>query len=320
MIALSREEAIGAWRRPLPEPPLRRPVRDGTPRESGARRRGHPVGQPCVKLERRTENGRRAAAAATTEPSSSSPPSAPSPASGRSSCGASCCAPAPGETFCGFGGARLRRAVVGAFAATVHALTGVPVAGWGLVWGAVATVLPLLAWSGPAGSGRGPAPAIELTALAGVAGVAVLLAASAAEGLFCKSCAAHLRPAGLYAAVTWRASGPSRVAPRRAPRRRRHRGDAWCCSTPGSGPRSSRSGSEALAAAAAHEPVAAHGPSPPPRRPAATGAPDRRSKTSSPACRRSSAGPRRLPLALPPPPVTPEEPRVMAAGRPGRRS
>lgn len=103
-----------------------------------------------------------------------------------------------GETpFCGFGeSADCGSLWEAAFASWVHQATGLPVAGWGTVWGLVATLLPLaaLSWGQRGGAGRS-APlaavcsAIDLTAAGGVVGIVVLLAASAQEGLFCTSCA-----------------------------------------------------------------------------------------------------------------------------------
>ncbi|MEM7585603.1 MAG: thioredoxin domain-containing protein [Acidobacteriota bacterium] len=96
------------------------------------------------------------------------------------------------KPFCGFGeSADCGSLWSAAFATTVHQTTGLPVAGWGLVWGLVATLLPLIALAyahlperaGAARSG------IDWVAGGGVVGVAVLLAASAQERLFCSSCA-----------------------------------------------------------------------------------------------------------------------------------
>ncbi len=118
------------------------------------------------------------------------------------------------DAFCGFGGGSdCAELWDGPFAVTVHALTGLPVAAWGVAWGAVATILPLLLWSGPATGWRSGVPAADLrsavraAALAGVAGVVLLLLASAAEGGFCQSCALTYVLSALYAAVTWRAFG-----------------------------------------------------------------------------------------------------------------
>lgn len=113
------------------------------------------------------------------------------------------------EAFCGFGGGGdCAELWDGAFAASVHSLTGLPVAAWGVVWGVVATLLPLLLGSEPAGRrAETLGSAIRATALAGVAGVAVLLLASAAEGGFCQSCALTYALSAIYAALTWRRLG-----------------------------------------------------------------------------------------------------------------
>ena len=112
-----------------------------------------------------------------------------------------------GETpFCGFGeSADCGTLWSAAFASTIHDMTGVPVAGWGLVWALVAALLPLAGLTYPERKDLGQAlhTAIELTAAAGVAGIVVLLAASAAEGLFCTSCALTYVLTLAYAAVTF---------------------------------------------------------------------------------------------------------------------
>ncbi len=112
-----------------------------------------------------------------------------------------------GETpFCGFGESVDCGTLWSAsFASTIHNTTGVPVAGWGLVWALVAALLPLAALALGERKSREAAActAIELTAAAGVAGLVVLLAASAAEGLFCTSCALTYVLTLAYAAVTF---------------------------------------------------------------------------------------------------------------------
>ncbi len=110
-----------------------------------------------------------------------------------------------GETpFCGFGeSADCGTLWSASFAGTIHNMTGVPVAGWGLVWALVAALLPLFALATKHKSRQVAAcTAIELTAVAGVAGIVALLAASAAEGLFCTSCALTYVLTLAYAAVT----------------------------------------------------------------------------------------------------------------------
>ena len=124
-----------------------------------------------------------------------------------------------GETpFCGFGeSVDCGTLWSAAFASTVHHSTGVPVAGWGLVWGLVATFLPLAALASRNHGGRRDAAstAIELTAAAGLSGLVVLLAASAAEGLFCTSCALTYLLTAAYAAVAF--LGPRHRSDPRSP-------------------------------------------------------------------------------------------------------
>ncbi len=112
-----------------------------------------------------------------------------------------------GETpFCGFGeSADCGTLWSAGFASTLHDMTGVPVAGWGLVWALVAALLPLaaLAYHDRKELDDALCTAIELTAAAGAAGIVVLLAASAAEGLFCTSCALTYVLSLAYAAVTF---------------------------------------------------------------------------------------------------------------------
>ncbi|MEM7355522.1 MAG: vitamin K epoxide reductase family protein, partial [Acidobacteriota bacterium] len=119
------------------------------------------------------------------------------------------------DPFCGFGESTDCGTLwSAAFASKIHDLTGLPVAGWGLAWGLVATVLPLIALARAQRGGAARA-AIELTAAAGIAGIVVLLAASAAEGLFCTSCAVTYVLTIVYAVVTFgslRQSGGERSA------------------------------------------------------------------------------------------------------------
>jgi hypothetical protein len=77
------------------------------------------------------------------------------------------------------------------FASWIHRTTGLPVAGWGLAWGLVAFVLPLLALLRTAEARATPAllSAIRLTAGAGLVSVVGLVAVSAAAGAVCPSCA-----------------------------------------------------------------------------------------------------------------------------------
>jgi serine/threonine-protein kinase len=94
-----------------------------------------------------------------------------------------------GDPFCALGGG------CGALwdcplASGVHALTGLPVAAWGVVWGLVALALPL--WAGlRLRGGRAAEPAWSgtlATAAAGLMTVAVLAATSLTEGSLCTNC------------------------------------------------------------------------------------------------------------------------------------
>lgn len=94
---------------------------------------------------------------------------------------------AGGTPFCAIGGTLNCAAVWDSgFARTVHNVTQVPVAGWGLMWGIVAFALPLLALARP--DVRGLSGALRLTALAGVVSVGGLAAASFAAGALCIGC------------------------------------------------------------------------------------------------------------------------------------
>lgn len=96
-----------------------------------------------------------------------------------------------GTPFCATSGSEGCAALWDApFALAVHRLTGVPVAGWGLVWGLTALALPLVAlWRLAEGK---PLPvlvsATRFVAGAGVVGVLVLATVSASERTFCVGC------------------------------------------------------------------------------------------------------------------------------------
>ncbi len=111
-----------------------------------------------------------------------------------------------GEPFCGFGEGDVCTAVWdSAFANAVQHATGLPVAGWGLVWSLVALALPVWALVRRA-SERAPGalgPALLLTALAGAVGVALLASASLAEGQLCPTCALTYLLVLAYAAICW---------------------------------------------------------------------------------------------------------------------
>ena len=93
-----------------------------------------------------------------------------------------------GDDFCGFGqGGSCAKIWDAPFATALHGLTGVPVAGWGVVWGLTALALPLLAL---ARSAVPPAviAAIRVNAAAGVLAVFVFAGVALAERSFCIGC------------------------------------------------------------------------------------------------------------------------------------
>ena len=123
-----------------------------------------------------------------------------------------------GGSFCGFGGKFDCTGVWnGALATTVHRITGLPVAGWGLAWGVTAFVLPLAGLARLASNGRpgNLVSAVRLTAGAGLLSVVILLAVSAAVGVFCVGCIATYVLVGAYGAIAllgWRRAGMPEAA------------------------------------------------------------------------------------------------------------
>jgi serine/threonine-protein kinase len=127
---------------------------------------------------------------------------------------------AGGKPFCGFSDTASCGALWDAgFASTVHSMTGVPVAGWGLIWGVLAALFPLLALV-RRDSNRSAAAeltAMRLIALAGVATVVVLLGASFAAGGLCTLCVGTYLLVGAYAGLTLvKVRGPFEDMPRAA--------------------------------------------------------------------------------------------------------
>jgi Thioredoxin/Vitamin K epoxide reductase family len=110
-----------------------------------------------------------------------------------------------GGSFCGFGGKFDCAAVWnGAFASTVHNVTALPVAGWGLVWSVVALFLPLAALLRTA-ENKPIDPlvaAVRLTGLAGLLAVAVMIAESAISGAVCVACIGTYVLVGAYAFIS----------------------------------------------------------------------------------------------------------------------
>jgi protein-disulfide isomerase len=113
---------------------------------------------------------------------------------------------AGGEVACGFGDSGACTAVWdSAFASMVHGATGLPVAGWGLVWGIAALLLPLLVlWAHRRGSaGKLSWAATLMTAAAGVLGVGGLAVALLVGGSICQSCVVTYVLVLAYASVAF---------------------------------------------------------------------------------------------------------------------
>lgn len=111
-----------------------------------------------------------------------------------------------GTPFCGFADDGDCAALWDApLANRIHAMTGVPVAGWGVVWGLLAAFLPFLALRRGGGGTLGGAT--RLVALGGLGGVALLLGVSWAEGMLCTSCVLTYILTGIYAAVALSKAG-----------------------------------------------------------------------------------------------------------------
>jgi serine/threonine-protein kinase len=120
-----------------------------------------------------------------------------------------------GDAFCGIDGSDACASIWDSpFASAVQHWTGLPVAGWGLAWSLVAFALALGALVRRA-RGRAPEPvwtAAVLTALAGVAGVVALAAASVAFGELCSTCAVTYVLVIGYAAICLREADRLRSA------------------------------------------------------------------------------------------------------------
>jgi Thioredoxin/Vitamin K epoxide reductase family len=109
-----------------------------------------------------------------------------------------------GTPFCALGaGADCTALWDSAFASAVHRLSGLPVAGWGLVWGLSAFVLPLLALVRTARNRPAPVyvSAIRLLAASGVVTVFMLLGVAAVERAFCLGCFVSYLFVGGYAGI-----------------------------------------------------------------------------------------------------------------------
>ncbi len=114
-----------------------------------------------------------------------------------------------GDHFCGLGEPGSCAAVWDLpLASAVQGATGLPVAGWGLVWSVVAFALPLWALVRRA-RGHPLEPiwsAALLTVLAGIASVVALAGASVAARIFCTTCVATYALVLAYGAVCLRAA------------------------------------------------------------------------------------------------------------------
>lgn len=120
---------------------------------------------------------------------------------------------AGGATFCALSAPdACARLWDGKFASAVHRLTGVPVAGWGLVWALAAVALPLISLVRAAEGRRHGVwlSAVRAVAAAGVAAVVLLVLVALREQTFCLGCsftyALTFGYAGI-ALVVWRPLG-----------------------------------------------------------------------------------------------------------------
>jgi protein-disulfide isomerase/uncharacterized membrane protein len=116
-------------------------------------------------------------------------------------------------SFCGFGGGFDCTAVWnGRFATAVHSLTGLPVAGWGLVWSAAAFAAAIGGLARLADR-KEPGPWLGAARLSGAAGgiaVVALLGVSLASGTICVGCIGTYLLVGGFAAIAlwkWRSAG-----------------------------------------------------------------------------------------------------------------
>lgn len=110
-----------------------------------------------------------------------------------------------GTTFCELGGsASCSQLWDGAFASQVHAITRIPVAGWGVIWGVLAMALPLVALirRDEDGSPAAFVTASRIIGAVGALGVVGLLVVSAAAGNLCIGCLGTYIVTGLYAIVS----------------------------------------------------------------------------------------------------------------------
>lgn len=123
-----------------------------------------------------------------------------------------------GDPYCALGGSGCATLWDGAFASQVQIWSGMPVAGWGVVWSAAALVVSLLSWRQVRAKGR-VEPAWSATvwiAGAGALGVLVLLVAGFLAGEFCSNCLIMQILVATHAGVVF--VGRSALSPSDAPR------------------------------------------------------------------------------------------------------
>lgn len=90
------------------------------------------------------------------------------------------------------------------FAVAIHSYSGVPVAGWGLMWGLMAFALSLAALADPdRAAARGLVTGMRLTAIAGIGSVVGLLVASIAAGHICTGCIGTYVVVGAWSALAF---------------------------------------------------------------------------------------------------------------------
>ncbi len=113
-----------------------------------------------------------------------------------------------GTSFCGLGESTACAEIWDSpFATAIQEASGMPVAGWGLVWSLASVALPVVALkrrAEPARAQNGPDPAWVATiwmAVAGVVAVVVLVTASISYGALCTTCALTYTLVAAYAAT-----------------------------------------------------------------------------------------------------------------------
>jgi len=118
-----------------------------------------------------------------------------------------------GTPFCGLGESHDCAAIWdSSFASSVHGLTGLPVAGWGVVWGVVALALPLatLLRAAQSRSLGALVSAVRFAAAGGAVAVFVFVAVSLSERAFCSGCFATYVIVAGYAGIAligWQRAG-----------------------------------------------------------------------------------------------------------------